>query len=131
MNKIIVLFLMIFMHIVDDYYLQGILAKMKQKSWWKENAPQIMYEHDYLAALYAHGFSWAFLVTLPLVIACYEHIKPITYAGVLLINMHAHAVIDHSKCNRHEINLIQDQLIHLAQILVLYGLFYGMIGGGN
>ena len=36
------------MHIVDDYYLQGILAKMKQKSWWKEVAPfeseQVLYK---------------------------------------------------------------------------------------
>lgn len=27
---------MIFMHIIDDYCLQGILASMKQKSWWTE-----------------------------------------------------------------------------------------------
>lgn len=28
------LLLMIFAHIIDDYYLQGILAHMKQKVWW-------------------------------------------------------------------------------------------------
>lgn len=31
MSKIFILALMIFCHIVDDYYLQGILAQMKQK----------------------------------------------------------------------------------------------------
>ena len=41
-----ILFVMVFGHIVDDYYLQGILASMKQKSWWKENAPDKMYEKD-------------------------------------------------------------------------------------
>ena len=34
MSKIFILLFMIMMHIVDDYYLQGILASMKQKSWW-------------------------------------------------------------------------------------------------
>ena len=28
---------MIFLHIVDDYYLQGVLAKMKQRKWWEDN----------------------------------------------------------------------------------------------
>ena len=31
MSNIFILLFMIMMHIVDDYYLQGILAKMKQK----------------------------------------------------------------------------------------------------
>ncbi len=49
MNNFFVILLMIFCHIVDDYYLQGILAKMKQKMWWKENAPDnIHYKYDYI-----------------------------------------------------------------------------------
>lgn len=40
MNSIFLLLLMIFCHIVDDYYLQGWLASAKQKKWWEENAPQ-------------------------------------------------------------------------------------------
>ena len=39
---------MIFCHIVDDYYLQGKLASMKQKSWWEKNAPDRLYKYDYL-----------------------------------------------------------------------------------
>ena len=27
---------MLFMHVVDDYYLQGILANLKQRSYWEE-----------------------------------------------------------------------------------------------
>ena len=37
--KLFILLCMIFCHIIDDYYLQGILASMKQKSWWKNNYP--------------------------------------------------------------------------------------------
>ena len=46
--KILILLAMIFCHIVDDYYSQGILASMKQKEWWKNNAPDSLYKHDYL-----------------------------------------------------------------------------------
>lgn len=55
MNKSFILLWMIFMHIVDDYRLQGILASMKQKSWWKEQ-PQYkpMYKRDYIA-VFAHA----------------------------------------------------------------------------
>ena len=60
--------IMLFMHIVDDYYLQGILAKMKQRSWWEENAPQEKYKHDYKVALFMHAFSWTFMIMLPLLI---------------------------------------------------------------
>lgn len=41
--KIVILFTMIFCHIVDDYYLQGWLASAKQKSWWeKERTREII-----------------------------------------------------------------------------------------
>ena len=63
-----VLMWMLFMHIVDDYYLQGILAKMKQKSWWKDNAPQDIYKNDYIVALIMHSISWAFCIMLPLAV---------------------------------------------------------------
>lgn len=32
MSKIFVLLLMVYFHIIDDYCLQGILAKIKQKT---------------------------------------------------------------------------------------------------
>ena len=67
-EQIFILLFMVMMHIVDDYYLQGILAKMKQKSWWEENAPNKLYRKDYLMALFMHSFSWAFSIMLPLAI---------------------------------------------------------------
>ena len=48
MLKMFLLFAMLFLYIVDDYYLQGILASMKQKKWWKENAPDKLYEKTIL-----------------------------------------------------------------------------------
>ena len=65
MDIFAVLALMIFAHIVDDYYLQGVLAKMKQKSWWEQNAPDEKYKNDYKIALMCHAWSWAIMITIP------------------------------------------------------------------
>lgn len=34
MIKLLTLLGMLYLHIVDDYYLQGFLASAKQKEWW-------------------------------------------------------------------------------------------------
>lgn len=114
--KILLLLCMIFCHIIDDYYLQGCLASMKQKEWWNKNVPQELYKHDYLMALFMHSFSWAFMITLPLTI--YTFIVGGTWKiGLFLANIYVHFYTDNLKANKKEINLIQDQLIHIGQIV--------------
>lgn len=115
---------MIFMHIVDDYYLQGVLAKMKQKSWWKANASGKLYKHDYIAALICHGFSWSFMIMLPLAISSYNNI----YIIFVIVNMIIHCIVDDLKANKLKINLIIDQLIHLIQIIVSWLLHITCVG---
>lgn len=121
---ILLLPLMIFCHIVDDYYLQGWLASGKQRKWWEENAPDSFYKNDYKAALVAHAFSWSFCINLPmLAYAVYSHnLNPflLVYMISLILNMAIHALVDNMKANRHEINLIADQSIHLIQIFITF-----------
>ena len=115
--KLLILFAMIFAHIVDDYYLQGILAKMKQKKWWEENAPDKMYRHDYIVALIAHAFSWSFMITIPTLLVSNNY--PIMCVFII-INTIIHAYVDHQKANKRCINLIVDQLCHIIQIIGLW-----------
>ena len=115
MNNFFVILLMIFCHIVDDYYLQGILASMKQKKWWKENAPEKMYKYDYIWALIIHAFSWAFMIMLPITFVMNFQID-ILFGIIFGINVIIHAIVDNEKANKFRINLWVDQLIHLAQI---------------
>ena len=118
MTEIYILFAMIFAHIVDDFYLQGILAKMKQKDWWeKQDGYRSFYKNDYIAALLAHGFSWSFMIMLPFIIFGFMHWS-ILFS--ICFNAPLHAYIDHYKANRKEINLIVDQVCHLNQILVTW-----------
>lgn len=111
--KVFILFAMIFAHIVDDYYLQGILAKMKQKQWWKENAPDKLYEHDYIVALIMHAFSWSFMINLPILFVSRNYVLMCIF---MVVNTFFHAVIDNAKANQHDINLVLDQMCHLIQI---------------
>ena len=122
MSKILLLLTMIFLHIVDDYYLQGWLASAKQKSWWKQNAPDELYKYDYIMALFMHSFSWAFMVMIvPSLYALSRttEINTVAFQIVLafIFNLLMHMGTDHSKANLKKINLIQDQLIHLFQIV--------------
>ena len=119
LRKDIVLFLMIFLHIIDDFCLQGIMASMKQKSWWQKDpvGSQPKYENDYIAALFAHSFSWSFMIMIPVLIwGQWEW-------PILIANMLTHAVIDNAKANKFQINLIQDQTYHLIQIIATWLVF--------
>ena len=119
MSKIFILLAMMFCHIVDDYYLQGWLASAKQKKWWATNAPNKMYSKDYVWALLMHSFSWSFMIMLP--IAFFSSLKVgLSFAIIFVANVILHAAVDNVKANLGKINLIQDQLIHMGQILVTF-----------
>ena len=78
-----ILLLMIFLHIVDDFYLQGWLASAKQKKWWEDNCPGEMYKHDWVISLIAHSFRWTFMILLP----------PTVYAYVIGIDFNSYLEI--------------------------------------
>lgn len=118
---------MLFLHIVDDYYLQGILAQMKQKIWWEKNAPDALYKNDYIIALIEHAFSWSFMIMLPIMISMIinnDYSKIVRYIILLVINWLIHTIVDDLKANKFKINLIQDQLTHILQIIITFILFY-------
>ena len=121
--KLFILLCMIFFHIADDYYLQGILASMKQKSWWKNNYPDKLYKYDYLMALFMHSFSWAFMIMLPPTV--YTMIVGATWYPILyVLNLCVHFYVDNLKANKMKINLIQDQCVHMIQIVGTWLLYF-------
>lgn len=119
MSKIFILLLMIFCHIVDDYYLQGWLASAKQKKYWEENAPNRLYKYDYIWALIMHSFSWSFMIMLPIAFVKGFVILS-SFVWVFIFNIIIHAFTDDLKANQKKINLIQDQIIHILQIVLTF-----------
>lgn len=123
MNQLILILVsMIFCHILDDYCLQSsCLVNLKQKSWWEKNAPDPKYSKDYLVGLLMHSISWAFMIMLPILIVLKGELN---WLWIMLpVNTAIHFLVDDLKANKKRINLIQDQLIHLGQVLVTWILF--------
>lgn len=119
--KVLILFIMFFLHIFNDYNLQGILADMKQFNWWfKHPNYSPKYRYDYQMALLEHSFSWAFTITLPfLYIAFNQSNNLLTWILIIsyITNTIFHAVIDDLKANKMAINLVEDQILHFIQII--------------
>lgn len=130
MNYIFILLTMLFLHIVDDFHLQGLLTSMKQVRWWNDQASKLAesenlsasecrekYKYDWLVCLIWHSFQWTFVIMLPAIF-----FKPVDLTYLLMFGLNAlvHGIVDHLKCNKLKINLVTDQLIHVAQILITW-----------
>lgn len=114
----VTLVLMFLGHLVADYTLQGWLADGKQKKWWDkcfDGKTPDKYKDDYKAALYCHALYWSILVCAPFYASRY-------FLPAIMLNTLLHADIDDLKANEFKINLMQDQLLHLLQILATFGI---------
>lgn len=128
--KILLFLSMLFLHIVDDYYLQGILAQMKQKSWWEKNAPDELYKKDYKVALLEHAFSWTFMIMLPIALFMMysREYFVVPYSICFVINWVIHAIVDDLKANKKIISLVIDQSCHIIQIAFTWGVLICWLG---
>ena len=129
MINLCILLSMIFLHIKDDYN-QGIIADLKCKDWWKKNEPDKKYRYDYIIVLLLHGFSWSFVIHLPIIMYYYfigilPSINSIIFLLVLMGNAIIHGLVDHMTANARIMNLTIDQVIHICQIYILW--YYYMI----
>ena len=118
----VILVLMLLGHLVADYTLQGWLADGKQKSWWRkifgghEDAVPNKYKNDYKAALFCHALYWSIFICAPFYASSW-------FLVAVALNTVVHAIVDDLKANQFKINLIQDQLLHLGQILITFVAF--------
>lgn len=121
-----VLLCMLYLHLIDDYKMQGWLASAKSKSWWQQNCPDKKYNKDYIIALIEHGFMNAFMVHIPIYIwLCKNEVA--LFASVFVFAF-LHAIIDDLKANVKRINLIQDQLLHIL-LIFLWWVMFNLVGG--
>ena len=124
---VLVFILCLLGHFVADFTLQGCLANMKQKLWWKKELDKLDqehgdkwlynrsdYKHDYIAALIIHGLYWSIITFLPLL---FLGVSAYWFALIIILNAAMHASIDNEKANQFCYNLIWDQLLHLVQII--------------
>ena len=120
--EITILLLMILCHVIDDFTLQTTcLSNMKQKEWWVQHVngkKYQLYKHDYKMALLMHSMSWSAMILLPIMLL--TQTPQILLLTAFLINTLVHYTTDDLKANRGAINLVTDQIIHIAQILITW-----------
>lgn len=127
MSNIFVICLMLFMHVLDDYVLQApCLCNLKQRDFWKKNAPEKQYKYDYIVALIMHSLSWSFMIMLPCAFALNFNVG-FGFVYWFVFNTALHALTDHLKANVKVINLWIDQSCHMVQIA---GTFTAFMCGG-
>ena len=77
------------------------------------------YSRDYLCALAVHSLEWSIAVMLaPVALGMWRHMGVVV--TLVLFNAISHAYVDDMKANRREINLVEDQSIHLVQIACMW-----------
>ena len=141
--KVFIFILMILFHILEDFHLQGILANMKQKSWWQSECNKLgikyessKYKHDHIISLYIHALENSIFITLPLIIDGLittlttnpNNSLFIGWIFIIFSNTVVHAFIDNFKCNNKGINLIIDQLLHFIFIILFFSLYKKYLG---
>lgn len=123
---------MTFCHILDDFVLQTIcLSQLKQKKTWEKycNGDEKLlhqYRNDYKMALGVHSVSWAIAIILPWLFIYGEKIGLALLVSVI-INSIIHYVVDDLKANKGKLNLVTDQSIHFAQIVITWIIFIILI----
>ena len=73
-----------------------------------------------------HSFSWSFMIMLSPTIALMVTggiWKPV----LLIVNLMIHMFVDNLKANEKKINLIQDQIIHVIQIIFTWWILIGIL----
>lgn len=121
-----VLLVMFFLHIIDDFFIQGMcLSQLKQRVWWtKQPEYKELYKYDYIMALFIHSFSWTFMVMLPIAY-CLDWKISFYFILIFMTTMIEHCVIDHLKANKGLINLVTDQMLHIVQIVLIFVIYKG------
>ena len=137
MKYITLFFVMFWLHLIDDFHLQGLLGDLKKKSWWEKNYPNELYNDDLKFALFDHSFSWSFTTHIPLlIISLYSYYANRylyslwLYVWCIVFNTLLHMIIDNSKANKQKISLSTDQIFHIAQIVISL-MMYSFLDLGN
>lgn len=120
---IFVLIAMLFAHTYADFCSQGIMTSMKQKKWWtKQEDYSENNKYDYIMALINHSLQWSFCIMLPLFVQDNWEISW-TMLALFIVNTFLHCFVDSFKANKHLLNLVQDQTVHLVQILWTFAMW--------
>lgn len=116
--------IIIIVHIIDDFILKrlGNFYNTKQKKFWEPHNEEHnnKYYLNYYARLVIHCISWSILVHLPILLLTQTPEIIIFVSSIIqAIN---HGIVDNEKCNRQELSLLEDQILHFVQLILIFGI---------
>ena len=121
--------ILIGLHLIADFWMQGCLADLKQKDWWTKKMNELnlddkhkeLYEKDYQISLVCHALMWSIITFSPLIF----FVDSFTFGMIIFWNTWYHAYVDNLKANVKIINLFDDQLSHIFQIVLTAMICFG------
>ena len=129
---LIILLSMMFCNIVSNFYVQGSLTQIKQKSWWEDICSvEPRFQNDYKAALIIQSFLWCFFIHIPLILHiryCHWTYNEKIFLIVFVADWIIHTIIDDFKCNKHKLNLVFSQSLYLMQVIITWILYFWEVG---
>jgi len=127
-SAFLLLVAMLWCHLDNDFRKQGILASMKQKSWWEQQDAyddDDLGKYDYATALWAHAIWWGIELHIPAIIYIWykDRLTPLgvwVLLTLIVVQIMIHKSVDDAKANLKLIDLTIDQMLHVFQILLSF-----------
>ena len=126
--SLLILLGMLGLHIVDMFGLNLLSLKMASgKSWYTPGLTLKRSKPDSIIPLLTQGFSWSILVHVPIIaLLIIENINPPTvliFITVILQGL-VHAYISNENASFRKLNFVENQILHLVQIISIFIIFY-------
>ena len=125
-DKLMMFWLCMLLHLIADFHLQGILADLKQKSWWYDRVSSYdrsKYKNDHQMAMLCHALMWSLVTFLPLAFVVNKY----AFSCIIVWNAWIHGAVDYYKANAFKLNLVEDQTFHILQIIITILIVYHFI----
>ena len=133
MTPIKLYLLVLLLHFISDFTLQGNLGNLKWKTWWMDECNRMekekklewgsagatfhKYRFDYICGMVCHCLYWTIFTFAPII---WKMTSTWQIALLVVMNAGFHYWVDDMKANKWRLNLCQDQLFHLVQITATF-----------
>lgn len=133
MTPIKLYLIVLLLHFISDFTLQGNLGNLKWKTWWMDECNRMekekklewgsagatfhKYRFDYICGMVCHCLYWTIFTFSPII---WNMTSTLQIALLVILNAGFHYWVDDMKANKWRLNLCQDQLFHLVQITATF-----------
>ncbi len=101
-HYLILLSIMLFMHIIAEYFPLNTLKKLCDKIWWTANYPNKLSQNEWYIAIFIYSYFWAFMIQIPVLYQLWGIIT-VKFVLILICNTIIRAVVKNFEINTEKI----------------------------